>query len=85
MEIVLTAELEELVEEKLASGQYPTRADVLRAALHLLDERDRVYRARIDGLRTEIEKGIASGAPIRAATVLAALHAKGKARAIPVK
>jgi antitoxin ParD1/3/4 len=80
MEIVLPPEVEKLVEEKVASGEYPTAADVLRAALHLLDERDRVYRARLDELRAEIRKGLASGDPIPADTVLAGLHAKGKAR-----
>lgn len=48
MEIVLTPEIARLVEEKVASGEYPTPADVMQAALHLLDERDRVYRVPDD-------------------------------------
>ncbi|MFQ5665765.1 MAG: type II toxin-antitoxin system ParD family antitoxin [Candidatus Binatia bacterium] len=77
MAITLTPDLQDLVEEKLRSGQYPTASDVLRVALQLLDERDRVYRARLDELRAEIRKGLDSGEPMEAGTLLAELHAKG--------
>jgi len=69
MKIMLTPEIQKLVEEKVASGEYPTPADVLEAALHLLEERDRVYRTRLDDLRAEIRKGLESGDPIPAETV----------------
>lgn len=85
MEIVLTAELEKLVESKVESGLYPRPEDVLRAALQLLEERDRLYQARLSDLRVEINKGLSSGTPVPAERVLAALHAKGKARNIPAK
>ena len=59
--ISLTRELELLVEKKIKSGLYPTAREVIREGLRLLDERDRVYDARLGDLHKEIQKGLASG------------------------
>jgi len=61
MAISLPRDLELLVEKKLESGLYPTAHEVIREALRLLDERDRVYDARLADLKKEIRKGLASG------------------------
>jgi len=39
--VSLTPELEALVDSKVASGRYRSASEVVRAALRLLDERDR--------------------------------------------
>jgi len=59
--ISLTKELEKLVEEKVKSGLYQTASEVVRDGLRLLEERDRLYRARLEELRKEIRQGVASG------------------------
>ena len=61
MTISLTRELELLVEKKIKSGLYPTAREVIREGLRLLDERDRLYDARLADLQKEIRKGLASG------------------------
>jgi Arc/MetJ-type ribon-helix-helix transcriptional regulator len=40
MAIAITEEVERIVKEKVASGEYATGADVLMAALHLLEAQD---------------------------------------------
>ncbi len=39
--VSLTPELEDLVDRKVASGRYRSASEVVRAALRLLDERER--------------------------------------------
>ncbi len=63
MNISLTPQLEELVKTKVASGLYGSASEVLREALRLLEERDRLHALRIDQLRAEIKKGLNSGEP----------------------
>lgn len=57
MNVSLTPELEEFIEHKLASGLYGSSSEVVREALRLLEERDRLLDARLDILRTEVHKG----------------------------
>lgn len=61
MNISLTPQLEELVKRKVDSGLYVSASEVLREALRLLEERDRLYAIRLEELRTEIKRGVDSG------------------------
>jgi len=61
MNVSLTKELEALVEKKVKSGFYHTASEVVRDALRLLEERDRLYKHRLLALRKEIKKGLESG------------------------
>jgi antitoxin ParD1/3/4 len=63
MNISLTPQLEELVKKKVESGRYGSASEVMREALRLLEERDRLYAMRIEELKTEIKKGLDSGEP----------------------
>lgn len=63
MNISLTAELEQLVQEKVASGMYSSASEVIREGLRLLKERDMLQAIKLQELRTEIRKGIDSGKP----------------------
>lgn len=63
MNISLTPQLEELVKKKVDSGMYGSASEVMREALRLLDERDRLYAMRLEELRAEIRKGLESGDP----------------------
>lgn len=61
MNVSLTPHLEELVHQKVASGRYGSASEVLREALRLLEERDRVHALRLEELRADIRNGIDSG------------------------
>jgi antitoxin ParD1/3/4 len=45
--VSLTPELEALVDSKVASGRYRSASEVVRAALRLLDERERRTERRL--------------------------------------
>ena len=53
MNISLTPELEELVNEKVKSGMYQTASEVIREGLRLLKEHDQ----RLESLRRDVRAG----------------------------
>ena len=61
MNVSLTPELEQLVHEKVKTGRYLSASEVVREALRLLEERDRIREARLFTLRSEIAVGIEQG------------------------
>jgi antitoxin ParD1/3/4 len=67
MNINLSPQLEELVRQKVASGLYTSASEVVREALRLMEEQDRLRALRLDQLRQDIHEGLASG-PARAWT-----------------
>lgn len=54
MNVSLTPELEALVHQKVKTGLYSTASEVVREALRMMDERDRLSR-----LRAALAPGIA--------------------------
>lgn len=58
MNVSLTPELEKLVQDKVKSGRYLSASEVVREALRLLEERDRIQQLKLDRLRSEIQLGI---------------------------
>ncbi|MGZ5943664.1 MAG: type II toxin-antitoxin system ParD family antitoxin [Isosphaeraceae bacterium] len=61
MNVSLTPELEELVRHKVESGRYLSASEVMREALRLLEERDKLEELRREELRNVIRKGLDSG------------------------
>lgn len=61
MNVNLTPQLEELVRQKVASGMYSSASEVVREALRLMDEQDRVRAARVAQLQQDIRAGRQSG------------------------
>jgi len=61
MNVNLTPQLEELVRSKVSSGLYTSASEVVREALRLMDEQDRIRQAKLDDLRREVRKGLDSG------------------------
>jgi antitoxin ParD1/3/4 len=57
MNISLTPELVELVNEKVMSGMYHTASEVVREGLRLLKEQDDIRMLRLEELRKEIAIG----------------------------
>ncbi len=78
MNISLTPQLEDLVKRKVDSGLYGSASEVVREALRLLDERDRLNAMRLEELRAEIKKGLESGEPTP--LDIAAIKARGRKR-----
>jgi antitoxin ParD1/3/4 len=58
MNVSLTPQLEAFVQEKVASGLYTSVSEVIREALRLLEEQDRVKATKLEMLRKELQKGI---------------------------
>ena len=61
MNVSLTPQLEQLVRNKVETGLYNSASEVVREALRLLEERDRLKEIRMDELRKKIQKGLDSG------------------------
>jgi antitoxin ParD1/3/4 len=61
MNINLTPQLEGLVRQKVASGLYNSASEVVREALRLMDEQDRVRELKLEQLRKDIREGLESG------------------------
>ena len=61
MNVNLTPQLEELVRAKVDSGMYTSASEVVREALRLMDEQDRLRQMKFDDLRREVRKGLDSG------------------------
>ena len=76
MNVNLTPQLEELVRAKVNSGMYNSASEVVREALRLMDEQDRLRQVKLDDLRREVRKGLDSGT--REAWDAAALKAKAR-------
>jgi antitoxin ParD1/3/4 len=62
MNVNLTPQLEALVRAKVNSGMYTSASEVVREALRLMDEQDRLRQARLDELRSAVQQGLDSGA-----------------------
>ncbi len=58
MNVSLTPELEQLIHKKVESGLYLSASEVVREALRLLEERDRLNALKLEELRKEIQIGI---------------------------
>jgi antitoxin ParD1/3/4 len=61
MQVLLTPELEDLIQRKVESGLYGDSSEVIRDALRLLAARDRLYDAKLARLREALATGEQSG------------------------
>ena len=83
MNISLTPQLEELVKRKVESGLYGSASEVMREALRLLEEHDRLRSMRLEELRAKIQKGLDSGEPTP--LDMGAIKARGRKRLADVQ
>lgn len=80
MNVSLTAQLENYVKAKVATGMYNSASEVMREALRLMEERDAIQAVRLEALREDINQGL--GSVTRGETKLLnieAIKAKGRA------
>jgi antitoxin ParD1/3/4 len=57
MNVHLTPELEKLVHKKVKTGRYNSSSEVVREALRLYEERERVRTLQVRELRRKINEG----------------------------
>ncbi|HLW63864.1 MAG TPA: type II toxin-antitoxin system ParD family antitoxin [Gemmataceae bacterium] len=86
MKISLTPELEQLIQEKVNSGQYRSAVEVIHEGLQLLRERDVRNEQKLAELRGEIDLGLKDleqgrVAPVDAEKTLAGIRARRSASA----
>ena len=60
MNVNLTPELEELVHNKVKTGRYNSASEVVREALRLLEDHDKVRVAQLAEFRGEMDRRLAS-------------------------
>ncbi len=60
MIVDLSQELEQLLQDKVESGRYPSASEVVRDALRLLVDRDEMMGLRTSELRQKISEGLDS-------------------------
>jgi antitoxin ParD1/3/4 len=63
MNVNLTPQLEALIKKKVASGLYNSASEVVREALRLMEEQDRMRAIKLEQLRLDIREGLESGEP----------------------
>ncbi len=61
LSITLPSKLASMVRDKVDAGTYSSNSEVIREALRLLEEKDRMKLQKLEVLRAEITKGIESG------------------------
>lgn len=60
MNVSLTPELDRFVASKVEAGEYATASEVVRDALRILKSHHDAHQAKLDLLRSEVQKGIQS-------------------------
>jgi antitoxin ParD1/3/4 len=58
MNISLTPELEQMVDDKVRSGRYASASEVIREGLRLLEEQEQLKQQRLADVRRKIDRGI---------------------------
>ena len=61
MNIQLTPEMEQLVQSQVRTGRYGSPSEVLREALHLLEDKDAVRNVQLQELRGQMDVALAEG------------------------
>ena len=59
MNVHLTPELEQLVQNKVQSGRYNSASEVVREALRLMEQKDELRTIQLQELRSRMDKGLA--------------------------
>ena len=83
MNVSLTRELEQLVNSKVKTGRYLSASEVVREALRLLEDRDRLNEIRLTEMRDAIRAGneeLARGERVSGKQVFNELRTKSRKR-----
>ncbi|MEK7885082.1 type II toxin-antitoxin system ParD family antitoxin [Methyloversatilis sp. NSM2] len=61
MNVNLTPQLEEMVRAKVSSGMYTSASEVVREALRLMQEQDRLRQVKLEQLRRDSRNSLKNG------------------------
>ena len=75
---VLGEHFERFVKDQIGSGRYGSASEVIRDALRLMEEQEQVRQLKLSNLRSELQKGLASGPNKSADTVFSAVRERIK-------
>ena len=59
----VTPELDSFVDELVDSGRFTSQSEAVRAALRLLEDKERLKDVKLEALREKIQEGLESGEP----------------------
>lgn len=59
MNVSLTPELEQLISKKVKTGRYTSASEVIREALRLLEQQDRLRQRQLAAIEQKIDRGLA--------------------------
>jgi antitoxin ParD1/3/4 len=71
---------EAFIESLIASGRYSTASEIIRDGLRLMEEREQDREAKLEWLRTEIQKGLDSGPAEEVGDMFMRIKAEGRKR-----
>jgi antitoxin ParD1/3/4 len=83
MQIVLTPEVEALVQRQLTTGKYNSAIDVILAAIKLLEQQQDIYQGRLQELQRDVLVGWEAsqrGEVVDGATAMAQIRANLRGR-----
>lgn len=83
MNVSLTPELEDFVQNKVSTGRYTSASEVVREALRLLEEHEKARTGQLAEFRAEADRRLASldlGKGIDGESVFARIRAKSDQR-----
>ena len=69
---VIGDHFEAFIKDQIEQGRYVSASEVVRDGLRTLEDRERLHAAKLETLRTEIQRGVQSGEGVPAKTALAA-------------
>jgi antitoxin ParD1/3/4 len=76
---VVGEHFENFIKAQISQGRYASASEVIRDALRVLEEREKLRALNLENLRAEIQRGMNSGPGIDAEDVFARLEAKYQA------
>ena len=71
---VIGEHFERFVKDQIGSGRYGSASEVIRDALRLMEEQEQVRQIKLSNLRSELQRGLASGPSKSADTVFNAVR-----------
>ena len=83
MNVSLTPELESFVNSKVESGRYTSASEVIREALRLLEEHERIRNERLAEFQVELDRrmdSVAQGRSVDSAVVREEIRRRSEAR-----
>ena len=80
MNISITTELEQFLQERVQTGRYNNVSEAVRAAVRLLQVQEQQYETRLAELRGEIDRGFEEDAVPYTRALVEDIKARGRAR-----